>query len=133
MLTDTEWPTSLPVNCLRFQFQAAEGKQTIGNGPWTVLIPCLGFGQDRVHYHQKPGGDTAGRADPTWPNRTWYSIPCAAMLGSGWGAGQEEGSRDSGARRAPGSECCSVHFTVSFLYYPYQYCCCYCLLHLLFC
>ena len=41
MLTDTEWPTSLPVNCLRFQFQAAEGKQTIGNSAWTVLIAKL--------------------------------------------------------------------------------------------
>jgi len=32
-----------------------------------------------------PGRGTAGRADPTWPNRAGYSIPCAVMLGSGWG------------------------------------------------
>jgi len=26
-------------------------------------------------------------ADPTWPNRAGYSIPCAVMLGSGGGGG----------------------------------------------
>jgi len=46
---------------------------------------CPGFGQDRVNFHQKPGGNTAGRADPTWTNRTGCSIPCVAMLASGWG------------------------------------------------
>jgi len=44
-----------------------------------------GFSQDRVNFHQNPGRDTAGQADPTWPNRAGYSIPCAAMLGSGGG------------------------------------------------
>jgi len=34
-----------------------------------------------------PGGDSARWADPTWPNRTGYSIPCAIMLGSGRAAG----------------------------------------------
>jgi len=43
------------------------------------------FGQDRVNFHRTPGRDTAGRADPTWPNRAWYSIPCAILLGSGGG------------------------------------------------
>jgi len=43
------------------------------------------FGQDRVNFHWTPGRDTAGRADPTWPNRAGYSIPCAIMLGSGGG------------------------------------------------
>jgi len=43
---------------------------------------CPGFGQDRAHFHQKPGEDTTGRADPTWSNRTGYSIPCAVVLGS---------------------------------------------------
>ena len=46
---------------------------------------CPGFGQDRVNFHKEPGRDTAGRADPTWPNRAWYSIPCAILLGSGGG------------------------------------------------
>jgi len=46
---------------------------------------CPGFGQDRVNFHRNPGRDTAGRADPTWPNRAGYSIPCAVMLGSGGG------------------------------------------------
>jgi len=48
-----------------------------------MLLNCPGFGQDRVNFHQNPGRDTAGRADPTWPNRAGYSTPCAAMLGSG--------------------------------------------------
>jgi len=30
-----------------------------------------------------PGRGTAGQADPTWPNRAGYSIPCAVILGSG--------------------------------------------------
>jgi len=49
---------------------------------------CPGFGQDRVNFHQKPRRDTARQTDPTWPNQTGYSIPCAVMLGSRWGAGQ---------------------------------------------
>jgi len=52
---------------------------------------CPEFGQDRVNFHQKPGSDTARQADPNWPDRTRYSIPCAAMLGSRWGAGRGEG------------------------------------------
>jgi len=46
---------------------------------------CPGFGQDRVNFHWNPGRDIAGWADPTWPNTVGYSIPCAAMLGSGGG------------------------------------------------
>jgi len=37
-----------------------------------------------VDFHQKPGGDTAGQADPNWLNKTGYLLPCATMLGS-WG------------------------------------------------
>jgi len=55
---------------------------------------CPGFGQDRVNFHQKPGGDTAGQADPNWPNWTGYSIPYALMLGSGCG-GSRLGGRQS--------------------------------------
>jgi len=43
---------------------------------------CPGFGQDRVKFHQKPGGDTAGQAGPNWPDGTGCSMPCAVMLGS---------------------------------------------------
>jgi len=57
---------------------------------------CPGFGQDRVNFHQTPGRDTAGWADPTWPNRVGYSIPCAVMLGSG---GREQGGGNSLAAR----------------------------------
>ena len=51
----------------------------------SALCSCLGFGQDRVNFHWTPGRCTAGGADPTWPNRAGYSIPCAVMLGSGGG------------------------------------------------
>ena len=67
-----------------------------------------GFGQDRVNFHQNPGRGTAGQADPTWPNRAGYSIPCAVTLGSGggelsgqnslvaWGHGRRSGPVRSG-------------------------------------
>jgi len=48
---------------------------------------CPGFSQARVNFHQNPGRGTAGRADPTWPNKAGYSIPCAVMLDSGAGGG----------------------------------------------
>ena len=51
----------------------------------SILHTCPGFGQDRVNFHQNPGRDTARWADPAWPKRAGYSIPCAVMLGSGWG------------------------------------------------
>jgi len=76
---------------------------------------CPGFSQDRVNFHKMPGGDPARRADPTWPNRTGYSIPRAAILGSGWGAaGRQEGSHGSGAHAAGGGESGSVHFRCLF-------------------
>jgi len=30
---------------------------------------CPEFGQDKVNFHQKPGGDTDGLANPNWPNK----------------------------------------------------------------
>jgi len=57
-----------------------------------------GFSQDRVNFHQNPGRDTAGQADPTWPNRAGYSIPCAIMLGS-----SGVGSRAAGTHLRLGS------------------------------
>jgi len=50
-----------------------------------ISSQCPGFGQDRVNFHWTPGRGTAGRPDPTWPNRAKYSIPCAVILGSGGG------------------------------------------------
>jgi len=50
-----------------------------------MMMHCPGFGQDRVNFHRTPGRCRAGRADPTWPNRAGYSIPCDVMLGSGGG------------------------------------------------
>jgi len=49
------------------------------------LGTCPEFGQDTVNFHRDPGRGTAGWADPTWPNRAEYSIPCALMLGSSGG------------------------------------------------
>ena len=90
------------------------------------LLPgCPGFDQDRVNFHQNPGRDTAGWADPTWPTRAGYSIPCAVMLGSGWG---ELGSRNSlPAREHRGWwKFCVLLFW--FVYSPYLYRCHYCAL-----
>ena len=39
-------------------------------------------------------------ADPTWPNRTRYSIPCEVTLGSGGGGARRELSRGLGGRGA---------------------------------
>jgi len=80
---------------------------SLGNRP--------GFGQDRVNFHQEPGGNTAGRAGPTWPNREEYFVSCAVMLGSGWG---ELGDAKALAARervaVVGSESGSLHSAVLF-------------------
>jgi len=43
------------------------------------------FGQDRVNFHQNPGRDTAGGADPTWPNRAGCSILPSFSIRAGTG------------------------------------------------
>jgi len=55
----------------------------------TTLQTCPGFGQDRVNFYRTPGRGTAGGvgADPPWPNRAGYSIPCDVTRGSGGGRG----------------------------------------------
>ena len=58
-------------------------------------------------------------ADPTWPNRAGYSIPCAVTLGSAGGVVRRELSRGSGACgagavRESGSVFCRV-FSLSVL------------------
>jgi len=60
---------------------------------------CSGFGQDRVNFHRTPGRGTARQADPTWPNRAGYSMPCALMLGS---RGGDLGDRNSLVARERG-------------------------------
>jgi len=77
---------------------------------------CPGFVQDRINFHQNPGRDTAWQADPTWPNTTGYSIPCAVMPGSGWGelgGGKSLATWERAAARA-GSESGSVGSAVLF-------------------
>jgi len=58
-------------------------------------IKCIsyrpGFGWARVDVHKKPGGDTAGPADPNRPDK-WdiqYHVPSCSVLSraAGWGRG----------------------------------------------
>ena len=87
------------------------------------------FGQDRVNFHQNPGRGTARWADPTptWPNRAWYSIPCAVTLGSGGGAAWWELTRGSAAHGAsPVRENGSVGRVVHIVFSPYLYRYCSC-------
>jgi len=95
---------------------------------------CPGFGQDRVNFHRNPGRGTAGWADPTWPNRAGYSIPCAVMLGSGGGerhGGNSLAAWERGHLSGLG-ESGSLGCAVCVVYSPYLYHCCYCSLCLLF-
>jgi len=50
---------------------------------------CPGFDQDRVNFHRTPERATAGGvgADPTWPNRSRYSIPWDVIAGFRCGGG----------------------------------------------
>jgi len=86
---------------------------------WAEWV-CPGLGQDRVNFHRNPGRGTAGRADPSWPNRAGYSMPCAVMLGSsGGGVGRQELTRGSGARcGGPVRESGSVVQSVLFCIFP---------------
>jgi len=86
-----------------------------GKSQKSLLSVCPGFGQDRVNFHWNPGRGTAGRADPTWPNRAGYSIPCAVMLGS---TGGELGSGNSLEARLSGlcDLCCVFSLSVSLLF-----------------
>jgi len=101
----------------------------------------LGFGQDRVNFHQYPGRGTAGQTDPapTWPNRAGYSIPCAVMVGAGGGelgGGNSPAAREGRvAVRFGREQLCSVGsvLLVCFVYSPFLYRCCCCSLCLLFC
>jgi len=91
-----------------------------------------------VNFHQEPGRDTAGRADPTWPKRAGYSIPCAVMLGSGgWELGGKNsltaGELAAGELAAAVVEGGSLGCAVCVVYSPYLYHCCCCSLSLLFC
>jgi len=100
----------------------------------THLDVCPGFGQDRVNFHQNPRRDRAGWADPTWPNRTGYSIPCAVMPASGCGGSWVAGTQSllgSAWRRQVVRVALCILFC--FVYSPYLYHCCYCSLCLLFC
>jgi len=94
---------------------------------------CPGFGQDRVNFHWNPGRGTAGRADPTWPNRAWYSTPCAAMLGSDGGELGGRNSLAAGELAVAVVEGGSLGCVVCVVFSPYLYRCCYCSLCLLFC
>jgi len=96
-------------------------------GSWNHrILWCPGFGQDRINFHQNPGRGTAGWADPTWPNRAGYSIPCAVMLGSGGGelgGGNSLMAREREHRSSLGEQlrgscglCCVFSSSVSLLF-----------------
>jgi len=94
---------------------------------------CPGFGQDGVNFHWNPGRDTAGRADPTWPNRARYSIPCAVTLGSGWGeqrGGNSLAPGERGRRSGPGEwlsgSCglCCAFLLIRIVVVPVPFVCC---------
>ena len=46
---------------------------------------CPGFGWDRVNFHKKPGRDTAGPADPNWPNKGVFATMCPHGVAQHWG------------------------------------------------
>ena len=77
---------------------------------------CPGFGQYRINFHQEPGGNTAGRADPTWPNRARVFHTMCRHAGFWLGeAGWREGSCGSGGcGSGVGGESCSLHSAVLF-------------------
>jgi len=77
-------------------------------------------------------GAQLGRADPTWPNRAGYSIPCAITLGSGGGELSGGNSLVAGELVAVVVEGGSLGRAVCVVFSPYLYRC-YCSLCLLFC
>ena len=89
---------------------------------FSAIFTVLGSSRTGLIFTGIQERGTAGRADPTWPNRAGYSISCAVMLGSGGG---ELGSGNSLAAREcaaavvgeSGSLCCAVCFVHS----PYLY------------
>jgi len=50
-----------------------------------LCYSVLGSARTGLIFARIQEGAQPGRADPTWPNRAGYSIPCAVMLGSGGG------------------------------------------------
>jgi len=61
---------------------------------------CPGFGQDRVSFHQKPGGDTAWPADPNCPNKQGigHHVPSCWVPSGGAGQGLEGGKSVAAGR-----------------------------------
>jgi len=71
------------------------------------LSACSGFGWHRVNSHKNPGGDTAGPADPNWPNKQGIRHPVMS-------------------RWEPLLRCESLRALLCVLPCSDQYCCCYC-------
>ena len=77
---------------------------------------CPGFGQHSVNFHRNRGRDTAGRADPTWPNRAEYSTPCAVIpVGGTWAVGVHSAQRWERLSGLCGF-CCVFSLSVSLLF-----------------
>ena len=90
---------------------------------------CPGFGWDRVNFHKKPGRDTAGPADPNWPNKGVFATMCPHGVAQHWG-----GSWLGGGELQLGSTL-GIRRWALFCEFPCsrQCYCCYCYLPLLFC
>jgi len=89
----------------------------------SLNFSVLGSARTGLIFQHMLGGDTARWADPNWPIKTGYLLPCAFMLGSGWGSwprvgsggGGGEVSCSSGVHRTSGGESYSVHFSVLYI------------------
>jgi len=100
-------------------------------GSWEGEPSVLGSARTGLIFTGLQEVTQLGGADPIWPNRARYSIPCAIMLGSGVGGGVAGTHSRSGAF-SKGGESSSV-LLVCFVYSPCLYRCRYCSLCLLFC
>ena len=99
----------------------------------TCKSRCPGFGQDRVNFSPEA---RRGHSQAGWPNlakqNRIFDTMCR-LAGCQLGSWPGKDGRGLGVHGAPGGKICSGDFSVCFVYSPYQYCCCYCSLHLLFC
>jgi len=96
------------------------------------LTSCPRFSQNRVNFHQKLRGDTAGRLIQTVKTIRVFDTMCCH---AGFQVEEMAGGKLVVAWEHAGGQTVTVapHFDVYFVYSSYQYYCCYCLLCLLFC
>ena len=100
------------------KFSTAAGLSLVPPG----LHHCPGFGQDRVNFHQNPGGDRLTQPGQTEQGIPHHVLSCWVLAGGSWAAGR---SRGSGARSRSGrwerlcafcGLCCVFSVSVSLLF-----------------